>query len=76
MKVEILFYSMINVKIKFHFNIINLKYEHFHVDLNIFYKFASTCKKWLILQNGFQVDEILNIFYFQVMKALKNTCIL
>jgi hypothetical protein len=67
---------MINMKIKFHFNIINLKYEHFHVDLNSFYKIASTCRKCLILQNGLQVDEILNIFYFQVMKALKNTCVL
>jgi len=67
---------MINMKIKFHFNIINLKCEHFHVDLNRFYKIASTCRKCLILQNGLQVDEILNIFYFQVMKALKNTCVL
>jgi hypothetical protein len=29
-----------------------------------------------MLQNGLQVDEILNVFYFQVMKALKNTCVL
>jgi hypothetical protein len=67
---------MINMKIKFHFNIINLKYEIFYVDLNRVYKFASTYKKCLILQNGLQVDEILNVFYFQVMKALKNTCVL
>ncbi len=72
MKVEILFYLMINMKIKFHFNIINLKYEYFHVDLSRFYKIAFTCRKCLILQNGLQVNEILNIFYFQVMKALKN----
>jgi hypothetical protein len=63
---------MINMKINFHFSIINLKDEHFHVGLHIFYKITSTCKKCLILQNGLQVDEILNIFYFQVMKALKN----
>ncbi len=68
---------MINLKIKFHFNIINLKYEYFHVDLSRFYKIAFTCKKCPILQNGLQVNEILNIFYFQVMKALKNsTCVL
>jgi hypothetical protein len=72
LKVEILFYLMINMKIKFHFNIINLKYEYFHVDLSRFYKIAFTCRKCLILQNGLQVNEILNIFYFQVMKALKN----
>jgi hypothetical protein len=66
---------MTNMKIKFHFNIINLKYEKFHVNLSIFYKIASTCRKCPILQNGLQVDEILNVFYFQVMKALKkNLC--
>ncbi len=42
LKVGILFYSMINMKIN-HFNII-LKYEHFHVDLSRFYKIAVTCK--------------------------------
>ncbi len=76
LKLEIVFYSMINMKINFHFNIINLKDEHFHVDLSRFYKIASICKKCLILQNGLQIDEILNFFYFQVMKALKNTCVL
>jgi hypothetical protein len=60
---------MINMKINFHFNIISLKDEHFHVDFSRFHKIASTCKKFLILQNGLQVDEILNVFYFQVMKA-------
>jgi len=64
LKVEILFYTMINMKIKFHFNIINLKDKHFHVDLSRFSKIASTCKNHLILQNGLQVDEILNVFYF------------
>jgi hypothetical protein len=53
---------MTNMKIKFHFNIINLKDEHFHVDLIRFLKIASTCKKFPILQNGLQVDEILNVF--------------
>jgi hypothetical protein len=67
---------MINMKINFHFNIINLKDEHFHVNLNKFSKIASTCKKCSISQNGLQVNEILNIFYFQVMKALKNICVL
>ncbi len=42
--VGILFYSMINMKIKFHFNIVTLKIEHFHVDLNRFYKIAPTYK--------------------------------
>jgi hypothetical protein len=67
---------MINMKINFHFNIINLKDEHFHVDLSRFYKFAFTCKKCPILQDGLQVNEILNVFYFQVMKASKNTCVI
>jgi hypothetical protein len=76
LKVEILLYTMINMKIKFHFMIIKLKDEYFHVDLSRFYKIAFTCKKCLILQNGLQVDEILNVFYFQVMKASKNTCVI
>jgi hypothetical protein len=76
LKVEISFYTMINMKINFHFNIINLKDEHFHVDLSRFYQIASTYKKCLILQNGLQIDKILNIFYFQVMKALKPTYVL
>jgi hypothetical protein len=67
---------MINMKINFHINIITLKDEHFHVDLSTFYKITSTYKYCLILQNGLQIDEILNVFYFQVMKALKNTCVL
>jgi hypothetical protein len=62
---------MINTKIKFHFNIIDLEDEHFHVDSSRFYKIAFTCKKCLILQNGLQVDEILNVFYFQINGALK-----
>jgi hypothetical protein len=33
LKVGILFYSRINMKIKFQFNIITLKDENFHVDL-------------------------------------------
>jgi hypothetical protein len=67
---------MIILKRNFHFNTINLKDEHFHVDLSIFYKIASTCKKCPILQNGLQVDEILNALYFQVMKALKHIFVL
>jgi hypothetical protein len=67
---------MINMKINFHFNIIHLKYEYFHLDLNRFYKIGCISKKCPILQNGLQVDEILNVFYFQVMKALKTTCVL
>jgi hypothetical protein len=62
---------MINTKIKFHFNIIDLKDEHFHVDSSRFYKIAFICKKCLILQNGLQIDEILNVFYFQINGALK-----
>ncbi len=64
------------MKINFFFNIISLKNENFHVNLSRFYKIASTCKKCLILQNGLQVDEILNVFYFQVNGTLKNTCVL
>jgi len=30
----------------------------------------------LILQNGLQVNEILNFLYFQVNGALKTTCVL
>jgi len=67
---------MINMKLNFYFNIINLKYEHFHENLSRFYKFAYSCKKCLILRNELQVDEILNVFYFQVMKTLKNTSVL
>jgi hypothetical protein len=48
------------MNIIFHFIIVILKNKHLHVDLNIFYKIASTCMKCLILQNGLQVDEILN----------------
>jgi hypothetical protein len=69
LKVEILFYSVISMKINFHFTIITLKDEHFRLDLSRFHKIASICKLCLILQNGLQVDEILNVFYFQVMKA-------
>lgn len=52
MKVNILFYSTINMKIKFHFNIIDLKDEHFHVNSNRFYKIAymyevSEFTKWV-----------------------------
>jgi hypothetical protein len=67
---------MMNTKINFHFNIINLKNEHFHVDLSRFYKIASICRKCQILWNGLQVDETLNIFYFQIDGGLKNTCVL
>jgi hypothetical protein len=67
---------MICMRIIFHFNIIILKNEHLHVDLNRFYKITSTCKKCPILQNGLQVDEILNFFYFQDNGALKDTCVL
>jgi len=63
---EILFiYSMISMKIIFHFNIKNFKNKHFHIYLNKIYKIAFACKKCSILQNGLQVDEILNFFYFQ-----------
>jgi hypothetical protein len=44
LKVEILLYLMIHMKINFHFTIITLKDDHFHVDLSRFYKIASTCK--------------------------------
>jgi len=59
------------MKIKFHFNIIDLKDEHFHVNSSRFYKIASTCRKCMILQNGLQVDEKLNVFYLQINGALK-----
>jgi hypothetical protein len=59
------------MKIKFHFNIINLKDEHFHVDLSRFYKIASTCKKRPILQNGLQVYEIWTFSTFKLWKPQK-----
>ncbi len=43
LKVGKFLYSMIDMKINFHFNII-LKDEHFHVDLSRFYKIAFTFK--------------------------------
>jgi len=61
---------MINMKIKFHFNIIDLKDEHFHVDSSRFYKIVSICRKYLILQNRLQVNEIFNVLYFQINGAL------
>jgi hypothetical protein len=42
LKVKILLHIMINMKINFHFNIINLKGELFHVDLSRFYQIAFT----------------------------------
>jgi hypothetical protein len=56
------------MKIKFHFNIINLKDEHFHVDFIKLCLLARSVWSYKMLQ----VEEILNIFYFQVMKALKK----
>ncbi len=38
LKVEIIFYPMINMKIIFHFNIIILTNEHLYVNLLRFYK--------------------------------------
>jgi hypothetical protein len=64
------------MKIIFHFNIVILKNEHLNVDLSKFTKNAFNCRKFLILQNGLQVNEILNFFYFQVNGALKTTCVL
>jgi len=58
------------MKKNFCFNIINLKYEHFHVDLRRFYKIASTCKKCLILQNGLQVERFLLLSYESFKKYL------
>jgi hypothetical protein len=76
LKVELLFYSMTNMNIIFHFIIVILKNKHLHVDLSRFYKIASTCMKCLILQNGLQVDEIFNFLYFQINGALKKKCVL
>ncbi len=66
LEIEILFYSMINMKINFHFYIRIFLNEHLHVDLNRFYKIASTRRKFRILQNGLQIDKILNFLYFQI----------
>ncbi len=66
LKLKILFYSMINMKTIFHFNIIVLKNKHLHVDLNKIFKITATCRKFPILQNGLLVDEIFNFVYFQV----------
>jgi len=57
---------MINTKMNFHFYIGIFKHEHLHVNLNKFYKIASIFKKFHILQNGLQIDKILNFFNFQV----------
>jgi hypothetical protein len=66
LKLKILFYSIINMKIIFHFNIIILKNKHLHVDLNKICKITSTCRKFLTLQNGLLIDKTLNFVYFQV----------
>jgi hypothetical protein len=58
---------MIHMK-NFHFTIITLKDDHFHVDLSRFYKIASTCKWCLHLQNELQVDEILMFSTFKLWK--------
>jgi hypothetical protein len=58
---------MINMKINYNFYITIFKNEHLHVDLNRLYKIASTCRKFRILQNGLQINKILNFLYFQFM---------
>jgi hypothetical protein len=63
---------MINMEINFHFNNINMKDEHFHVDLNRFYKIAYTCRKCSILQNGLQIDELLLLLLFSKFENLKK----
>ncbi len=74
---EILFNFMNNVKVIFHYNIINLKNEHLHVYLNRFYKKCIYLhRKYPMLQNGLQVNKILEVIYFQLNGVLKNTCVL
>jgi len=64
------------MKIIFHFNIVISKNEHLNVDLSRVDKNCISCTKFLILQNGLQVNKIVNFFYFQVNGALKTTCVL
>jgi hypothetical protein len=68
---------MINMKLIFHSNTIILKNEHLHVYLSRFYKNCIYLHmKCPMLQNGLQINEILNFFNFQVNGALTNTCVL
>jgi hypothetical protein len=59
---------MIIMKINFHFYIGIFLNEYLHVDLNRFYKIAYACRTFHILQNGLQIDKILNFLYFKLMK--------
>jgi hypothetical protein len=67
LEIEILF-LMYNMKIIFHSYIGIFLNEHLRLNLNRFYKIASTCRKFHILQNGLQIDKILNFLYFKLMK--------
>jgi len=64
------------MKMIFQFYIVILKNEHLTIDLSRVDKNCISCKKFLILQSGLQVNKIVNFFYFQVNGALKTTCVL
>jgi hypothetical protein len=77
LKVEILFYTMTNMMIIFHFMIIMLKTPILKVDLNMFFFLnAYICMRCSILQNGLQIDVILIFQNFQINEKLKDTYVL
>jgi hypothetical protein len=60
----------------FHFNDYNVEKHILKVNLNTFFKNASTSTICPILQNELQVDEILIYIKFQVNEDLKDTYVL
>ncbi len=73
MKVEILFHSLISIRILFYFIIIQFKNCHFDMRLNRFQKIESFCINIWVLQNWSQVDESrsnIDFFYFKLIEIL------
>jgi len=76
LKVEILFYSLINIRILYYFIIIKFKNHHFNMHLNRFQKNESTYIDVWVLQNWLQVDESrsnIEFFYFQINRDFEYT---
>jgi hypothetical protein len=71
LKVEILFFTIINMMIIFHFIFLMLKNPILIVYLSISFLNASTCTRCLILENGLHVDEFL-FSNFQISRGLKT----
>jgi len=59
LKVEILFCTIINMMIIFHFIFKMLKNPILIVDLSIIFKNVSTCTRCLILENGLDVHDFI-----------------